>query len=90
MLIQKLQAHKSRIAKILITIIFKFKQILCFTIYFNAHFFTVEQGRINSYLTGGVHISSEGVVTLVRLVIRLRLYSATIVGSDLVISRTKL
>ena len=67
----------------------KFKQVLFFTIYFNAYFFTLEQGRINSHLTG-VQISLEGVVALVRLRTGLRSYSATIVGFDLVISYTKL
>ena len=74
-----------RIAKIPITIIsLKFKQILFFTIYFNVYFFTFEQGRINSHLTGA-QISLEGVAALVRLRTGLRSYSATNVGSDLVI-----
>ena len=85
----KITCSKNTYCKNSNTISFKFKQVLFFTIYFNAYFFTLEQGRINSHLTGA-QISLEGVVALVRLRTGLRAYSSTIVGSDLVISYTKL
>ena len=55
-----------------------------FSLFISMSAFTFEQGRINSHLTGA-QISLEGVVALVRLRTGLRSYSATNVGSDLVI-----